>query len=109
MPHIDLKVRKDIVQMWCTIQGISYRCIAKRMNVSPNAVKNIIIKFGEHATLDDLPNRGRKKGPTNKKLDLKICRLNKENRSMSVRDLAKIAKTSKSTVQRTKDRNNMKT
>lgn len=109
MARITVDVRKKIVHNYCTENNISYRKLAKRYKVSPNAVKNIIIKFGNTCSLKDMPKSGRKKGPNNAKLESKILILINKNKSMSVRDLAKKGGTSASMIQRVKQRHNLKT
>lgn len=109
MARIDEEKRKLIVQTWCTQKGISLRQLAKMYNVSPNGAKKVIIKFGEHYTLQDLPGRGRKKGAANSKLEKKIVELLEKNKSISIRDVAKKVEVSNANVQKTKERFNMKT
>lgn len=109
MARINLDVRKKIVHNYCTEKNISYRKLAKRYNISPNSVKNIIIKFGNTCNVENLPKCGRKKGPANLKLEAKILALMNKNKSMSVRDLAKRASTSVGMIQRVKHRHNLKT
>lgn len=65
--------------------------IAKEKKVSPNSVFNIIKKFGEHNTLDDLPKSGRKIGTYNHVLDKKIMNIFKNKPETSVCDAAKKA------------------
>jgi len=109
MPRISHEKRKLIVQTWCTMKGISLRQLAKMYKVSVNGAKKIIIKFGEHHTLQDMPGRGRKKGAANLKSEAKIVKLLTNNKSISVRDVAKKVGVSIANVQKTKERHNMKT
>jgi len=83
MPRISHEKRKLIVQTWCTMKGISLRRLAKMYKVSVNGAKKIIIKFGEHHTLQDMPGRGRKKGAANLKSEAKIVKLLTNNKSIS--------------------------
>lgn len=85
------------------------RKIAKEENVSFNSVSNIIKKFGERNTLDDLPKSGRKKGAHNQELDKKIKTIFKNKPGISVRDAAKKANTTIGMIQRCKKRLNLKT
>lgn len=109
MARINEEKRKLIVQTWCRNKDISLRQLAKMHNVSPNGAKKVIIKFGEHNTLQDLPGRGRKKGAANPKLEKKIVELFSKNKSISVRDVARKVGVSNANVQKTKERLNMKT
>ena len=109
MPRIDLDTRKLIVHNWCTEKNISYRKLAKRYQVSPESVRNIITKYGNKCSVKDLPKFGRKKGASDPKLEAKIVRSISENPSMSIRDLAKKCRTSVNMIQRTRERNGLKT
>ena len=108
MTRISFENRKLILDKWCGIKGISFRTIAKQVKVSTDSVRRIINKFGEHHSLNDLPKSGRKKGPSNKKLEQKVVSLYKTKKGLSVRDAAKKAGTSPSMIQRVKKRNNLK-
>ena len=44
MPRIEEHVRQKIVHTFCTENGISYRQLAKRYNISDKSVKNIIVR-----------------------------------------------------------------
>lgn len=109
MARIEEEVRKKIVHTYCAEKNISYRQLAKRYKVSVNAVKNIIVKYGDTCSIKDLPKSGRKKGAKDVKVEKNVLTLIDKNKSMSVRDLAKKARTSVSMIQRIKGRNNMKT
>lgn len=101
--------RQSIISKWCTDKDITYRKLAKDEGVSVHAVQNTIKRFGENYTLNDLPGRGRKPGPSRPKLDEKICKLFASKKGLSVRDCANKACTSIGMVQRAKKRNDLKT
>lgn len=101
--------RKSIVDKWCTIIGITLRKLAKLENVSVGAVRTAIKKYGQEFTFNDTQKSGRKPGPSNPILKKKIEKAYKQNPERSVRDIAKKLGTSAGMVQRSKQRNNLKT
>lgn len=108
MSRIQIEVREEILHTWCTVKGITFNQIAKRVGVAPASVKAIIEKFGMHHTLTDLPRSGRKPGASDPKLDKYVVKLINQNKSISMRDLAKKAGTSYGMIQRIKRRYGLK-
>ena len=109
MPRISLTVRKKILYTYCTEKNVSYRQLAKRFKVSDKSVKNIVLRYGEHCVLSDLPKSGRKKGARDPKLERRLVQLIMRNPTTSIRDLASKGKTTVGMIQRVKRRNNLKT
>lgn len=101
--------RQAIVDRWCTQKGLTYRKLAKLEGVSVCAVFNAINKYAQDLTFHDKPKSGRKPGSTNKKLEQKICKEYSKKKEASVRDIARKLGTSIGTVQRTKQKFNLKT
>lgn len=79
------------------------------MKIPPATVYDTIIRYGETNSFKDKPGRGRKVGSYNKKIDKSVTTTLVKNKSMSVRDIAKKCKTTKSTVQDIKRRHGLKT
>lgn len=109
MSRIEIDVKKKILHIWCTEKGISFNRIAKRVKVQPASVKRIIERFGKELSFEDSTRRGRKPGSVDPKLDQKVVDYIQQNRSASVRDLAKKFKTSIGMIQRIKKRHNLRT
>lgn len=108
MERIDIEDRKLILQKWCTGQ-FSLRKIANEVKCSKSAVFQIIKKFGEHHTLDNLPKSRRRTDPANPNVEEKVVRLLKAKKYMSVREIAKKEGISVGTVQNIKKRNIVRT
>lgn len=109
MGRIILEVRKNILDDWCKLKNMTFRKLAKKYKVSPSGVHKLIKKFGETTVLQDLPKSGRKRGTWDSALEKKVMRMFLQKPSLSVRDAAKKANTSPSTIQRIKLRCNLKT
>lgn len=108
MPRISAETRKAILLKWCK-EKITLRKLAKSVNCSKSAVYQIIKKFGEHNTIDDLPKSRRRKGPVCKKTEESVVKYLNSGKSLSVREIAKKVKISVGSVQNIKKRNNIKT
>lgn len=109
MAKINIEKRKSVLFKWCSIKSISMRKIAKEENLPVSSVSYIIKKFGETNTIHNLPKSGRKKGSFDQEKSRRVMEIIKKKRELSVRDIAKKAKTSIGMVQRVKARNNLKT
>lgn len=109
MSRLSLNVRKQIVDSWLSVKGISFRQIAKQLNTSHQTVSAVIKKYGEELTFKDLPRPGRKIGSYNKNIDRKVRKLIESKRSLSVREIAKKCGNSPANVQEIKKRHNLKT
>lgn len=102
MAPIPLELRKSIVIKFCS-QNISIRKIALQEGVSEGAVRKIINKWGEHATLSNLWWKMTGRGATDPRKERKVVDKILEEPSISVRS----AGVSVGTVQNIKKRNNL--
>lgn len=108
MERINIEDRKLILQNWSTGE-FSLRKIVNKFQCSKSAVFQIIKKFGEHHTLEDLPKSRRRSGSANPHIDEKaVCSLKSKN-YMSFREIAKKVGVSVGTIQNKIKRNNTRT
>ena len=89
------------MQKWYTGQ-YSLRQTAKMYKYSKSTMYQIIKKFGEHHTLEDLPKSRHGSGPENPQVDENVMRLLKSLNYLSVREIAKKVGVSVGTVQNIK-------
>lgn len=105
----DKKIRREtVLRIYLENPGSSFASIGKITKTSRATVRNIINRYLKEYRIDDRARSGRPKGPSNKKLEMKIVSAFKKNCTLSVRDVAKKLKTSTSMVQRAKFRQNLK-
>lgn len=103
------KVRKLIASTIIENPGISQRNLAKKLNMPKTTIQNILTNLKNRGTIERKRGSGRKKGSVNKDIERKVKALFKRNPNTSVRDMAEKIGTSKSTVQRMKQRLGLKT
>ena len=108
MAPISFETRKLILQKWCS-EKTSMRKIAKSVKCSVSGVRKVIIKFGNHYTIENLPSNRRRSGPADPIKEAKVVHLLSANKSMTVRLCAKKSGVSVGTVQNIKKRNQIKT
>lgn len=108
MSRFTLKVRKQVVDSWLSVKGISFRKIAKQLNTSHQTVSAVIKKYGKVLTFNYLPRSGRKTGSYNKNIDRKVRKLIESKRSLSVGEITKKCGNSSANVQEIKKRQTSK-
>lgn len=101
--------RKVIIDKWLENQEASARSISKQLKIPNSTVSRVIKRFKEEKSLDRKSHKNRVSGARNEKLDEKIIKTIQKNRSMSVRDIASLHRTTRGMVQRAKKRAAMKT
>ena len=87
MARIDQDTRFWIVQKYCS-EGLSCRNIAKLVKRSKSTVYQIIRKFGEYDSLEDLPRSKTRKGAAIPQIEQKCVKLLLSNECDSVRKIA---------------------
>ena len=68
---------------------MSIRKLAKLFQCSKSAIIQIINKFGNHYTLEDLPKSRRRKGPADPKIEENVVNHLTSDKFMSVHEIAK--------------------
>lgn len=105
----ELEHRKKIIDKWLENPQRPYHLMAKELKTTPTTVKSVLDRYFETLSISRKRKSGGKQGAHNKKLDQVVITTIMENRSMSVRDVAKKCQTSKSMVQRVKQRTCLRT
>lgn len=108
MPRVELEKRKLIVHKWIK-NKLSYRKLAKEFKCSKSAVAKIIKKYGEECTFKDIAKKNFRTGPANLRKEVKAIRLLRQEKTISVRQIARKVGVCVGTVQNIKRRNNIKT
>lgn len=103
------KVRELILSTYLQNPGLKYSAIAKIVGASERTVKTVISNYKKGLPVSRKKGSGRKPEFSNPKVAAKVKRLFKQNPNTSVRDMADRAGTSKSTVQRIKEKSKLKT
>lgn len=103
------KLRKQVARVFKENPTKSRKSIAKMVGVSVRTVQRVIKSVQGFETLDDKCRTGRPKGASCKKIEAKVMKEFRKDKSISTRDIAKKVDTSQSMVQRVKKRNNLKT
>lgn len=103
-----LERRKIVIDKWLENTDRPTSLIAKDLKMARSSVKSIIDKHVECLSIARKPGSGRKSGPSDPKLHRKVVRTIRANRSMSQRDLAKKCGTSQRLIQKTMQREGMK-
>lgn len=104
MQSNELENRKKILHKYTENPNVSASSIAKCLKLPKSTVCNVIKLFKATLTIDRAPGSGRKSGPADKKLALKVIKSLKNNPGLSVRDQAKKFNTSKSNIQKIRSR-----
>lgn len=107
MSRLNPDTRKNILHKWYEEQWSS-RKIAKFFDVSPTTVLNTIKKWKETSSVTDKVPSNRPKGPKNPRLEKKVLKTIKSDRSISLRKLAKKHGCSVHFIQNVKARNHIK-
>ncbi|KAF2894982.1 hypothetical protein ILUMI_11215 [Ignelater luminosus] len=104
-----LEIRKRIIYKYQENINASYAHIARELKLSRKRVRDVIIRFNERLTYEKQDGSGRKNGLLDKELEKKVGGAYKVNPSVSLRRMAQRFKTSRTTVQKIKRNNNLKT
>lgn len=104
-----LDIRNLVIDKWRQNTSRSQHLIAKELKMPRSTVNSIIKRFNDSLTTARKKKESNFEGPYKPNLDSKIIQTIKANRSMSIRDIGKKHKTSKSMVERGKKRNGLKT
>lgn len=108
MRAISVETRVNILQDWMR-NKTTIRKLAKYYKVSAGGVYHIIRKFGETGEVQDLPKAPKKRGTTDPLMDTKVVKLFEQNKSITVRKVARKTGLSVGTVQNIKKRKGLKT
>lgn len=100
--------REIIIDKWLANKNRPTSMIAKDLKMPRRTVDSVIKRFCESLNIDRKPGSGRKAGPSDPSLHEKVVKTIRKNRSMSQRDLAKKCGTSKWLIQRTMQREGLK-
>lgn len=107
MPRVNLENRKLIVHKWVK-EKFSYYKLAEFFKCTKSAVAKIIRKYQDEGSVKDIKRTSFRSGPANRKKEIKVIQLLKQERHLSVREIARKARVSIGTVQNVKKRNNIK-
>lgn len=103
------KVREAIFAKLRENPHMSYKKLASEVRVSYFLARRVALRFKEEGTVKDKARSGRPKHSVNKQLERRVIGFIERNPNMSIRDIAKKAKTSHQQVINIKKRNNIKT
>jgi transposase len=84
MPKLEIYIRKMVIVR--AKEGYSQRKIAANLKISRRAVQNIIKKYKNFKTVEDLPRSGRKRSYTDRDLR-NLIRLSQVNPFLTAREL----------------------
>lgn len=100
--------RKTIVDKWLENKDRPISMIAKDLKMPRRTVDSVIKRYHESLSIDRKPGSGRKSGPSDPILHGKLVKTIRKNRGMSQRDLAQKSGTSKWLIQKTMQREGLK-
>lgn len=109
MPSKELQIRKNIVNIFQENPGYSQNDIARCLKINKSTVQSVLSKFKKDLTVERKQGSGRKSGPVDKNKAKKVVDCFTRNPSLSIRDVAKKVKVSKSYVQKIKNYAGLKT
>lgn len=109
MSSVQEKLHENFLYKYVQYGGISAKKVATELKTCTKTVQRVLKRFRETGGIRRRPGSGRKPGFVNKNIEKKIITALQKKPTLSVRDLGKKFKTSKSTVQRVKRNNSIKT
>lgn len=102
------KLHENILYKYVQYGDNSTKKVALELNTSIRTVQRVLKRFRETGGIRRQPGSGRKRGFVDKKIEKKVIAALQRKPTLSVRDLAKKCKTSKSTIQRVKKNSHIK-
>lgn len=105
----EVERRKLIIDKWNQNPNRPMHFIAKELKIAKSTVVCVLKRYFETSSISRKKKSTTKNVPRDKKLEEKIVKTIKKNRSMSIRDVAKSCGTNHHMVQRCKRRNSLKT
>jgi hypothetical protein len=108
MESKELQNRQIIVSFFVDNPGVSFSMISKALKLPKSSVGKVIKRYKESLTVERSPGSGRKPGPVDKKLTLKVLKSVRKNPGLSDSDRAQRYKTSRSNIQNIRSRAGLK-
>ncbi|KAF2895867.1 hypothetical protein ILUMI_10302 [Ignelater luminosus] len=102
------QLRKKILYKFVENNSISKRKIATELNTTIRTVQRVIKRYVDTGTVQRKSESGRKRKFVDRNLELKVLKSLQKNPNPSIRDLARNHGTTKSTVQKIKQRHSIK-
>ncbi|KAF2903701.1 hypothetical protein ILUMI_02473 [Ignelater luminosus] len=102
------QLREKILYKFVENNSISKRKIATELNNTIRTVQRVIKRYVYTGTVRRKSGSGRKRKFVDRNLELKVLKSLQKNLNLSIRDLARKHRTTKSTVQRIKQRHSIK-